>query len=171
MFLCAGQPLRLERLHFDANGMLSRRCFFVFQTNFSTRSERFCSARNPSHYLTGCFPKISAGAGRPDLRWGLPAPTDSPHDSWRFYNPLHVYRPDGLPCTKQPLFPRRKRSADQLCPRFPCTGIRRSFTEKRADYFLQPTAETGDPWSLPVLHRYRTVFPRNDIKKQEWLPH
>lgn len=28
MFLCAGQPLRLERLHFDANGMLSRRCFF-----------------------------------------------------------------------------------------------------------------------------------------------
>lgn len=27
MFLCAGQPLRLERLHFDANGILSRRCF------------------------------------------------------------------------------------------------------------------------------------------------
>ena len=30
MFLCAGQPLRLERLHFDANGMLSRRCFFLY---------------------------------------------------------------------------------------------------------------------------------------------
>ena len=64
MFLCAGQPLRLERLHFDANGMLSRRCFLVFQINIPTRSERCCSARNSSHYLTGCFPKIPAGARR-----------------------------------------------------------------------------------------------------------
>ena len=108
MFLCAGQPLRLERLHFDANGMLSRRCFLVFQINIPTRSERCCSARNSSHYLTGCFPKIPAGARRPDLRWGLPSPTDSPHHSGRFYNPLHVYRPDGLPYTKWSFFPRRK---------------------------------------------------------------
>ena len=53
---------------FDANGMLSRRCFLVFQINIPTRSERFCSARNSSHYLTGCFPKIPSGARRPDLR-------------------------------------------------------------------------------------------------------
>lgn len=167
MFLCAGQPLRLERLHFDANGMLSRRCFLVFQINIPTRSERCCSARNSSHYLTGCFPKIPAGARRPDLRWGLPAPTDSPHHSGRFYNPLHVYRPDGLPYTKWSFFPRRKRSADQLCPCFPCTGNRRNSAEKRADHFLQPSTEAWDPGSLPGLRRSRKVFLRNDIKKQE----
>lgn len=157
---------------FDLNGCTSTQTvcfpggvFLVFQTNFSTRSERFCSARNSSHYFTGCFPKISVGTGRSDLRWGLPAPTDSPHHSGRFYNPLHICRPDGLPCTKQPLFPRRKRSADQLCPRFPCTGNRRSSAEKWADHFLQPPAEAWDPGSLPGLRRSRKVFSRNDIIK------
>ena len=64
-------------------------------------------------------------------------------------------------------FPRRKRSADQLCPRFPCTGNWRSSAEKWADHFLQPPAEAWDPGSLPGLRRSRKVFLRNDIKKQE----
>ena len=60
---------------FDLNGCTSTQTvyfpggvFLVFQINIPTRSERFCSARNSSHYLTGCFPKIPAGARRPDLR-------------------------------------------------------------------------------------------------------
>ena len=159
---------------FDLNGCTSTQTvyfpggvFLVFQINIPTRSERFCSARNSSHYLTGCFPKIPAGARRPDLRWSLPAPTDSPHHSGRFYNPLHICRPDGLPYTKWSFFPRRKRSADQLCPCFPCTGNRRNSAEKRADHFLQPSTEAWDPGSLPGLRRSRKVFLRNDIKKQE----
>ena len=47
---------------FDLNGCTSTQTvcfsggvFLVFQINFSTRSERFCSARNSSHYFTGCL--------------------------------------------------------------------------------------------------------------------
>ena len=38
-------------------------------------------------------------------------------------------------------FSTAERSADQLCPRFPCTGNWRSSAEKWADHFLQPPAE------------------------------
>ena len=63
---------------FDLNGCTSTQTvyfpggvFLVFQINIPTQSERFCSARNSSHYLTGCFPKIPAWRSmRPDLRWG-----------------------------------------------------------------------------------------------------
>ena len=110
---------------------------------------------------------VSQNTGWRSTTWftlKLPAPTDSPHHSGRFYNPLHICRPDGLPYTKWSFFPRRKRSADQLCPRFPCTGNWRSSAEKWADHFLQPPAKAWDPGSLPGLRRSRKVFLRNDIK-------
>lgn len=49
---------------FDLNGCTSTQTvyfpggvFLVFQINIPTRSERFCSARNSSHYLTGVSQK------------------------------------------------------------------------------------------------------------------
>ena len=57
MFLCAGQPLRLERLHFDANGMLSRRCFLVFQINVIISqgvSQKYRLALDDLIYVEAC---------------------------------------------------------------------------------------------------------------------
>lgn len=81
------------------------------------------------------------------------------HTFGRFYNPLHICRPDGLPYTKWSFFPRRKRSADQLCPRFPCTGNWRSSAEKWADLSAAAGGgvRPGKPsWSTPEQESFPT---------------
>ena len=70
------------------------------------------------------------------------------HRSGRFFNQVHVCRPDGMPCTNRPFFPQREGSADQFLPRCTCAGNRRGSAEKRTDRLLQPQAEKGNTGSF-----------------------